>query len=236
MEGYCFDSFVDIHDVDLNGVARASALMRYFQSAAQMQLGEQGMTYDELKRRHRVFVLSQFRMEAYAPLYAYEAIRTQTYPCESRGFSFPRCYRLFRGEELIAEAVSVWALLDTEAGGLVRVSDFSLPVAHGTPIELTSDRIVLPSGMREVGSARVRYADVDQNAHLNNTRYPDLYADFLPMEGKRIRSLSIRYPKEAPMGQMLRVERGTDGGEWFFRTLREDGAVNSEAKLRLADL
>ena len=42
MEKFRKNLTVDIHDVDYNGVARASALMRYIQSAAQSQLTENG--------------------------------------------------------------------------------------------------------------------------------------------------------------------------------------------------
>jgi len=39
----------DIHDVDHNGVARMSSLMRYIQSAAQTQLTLNGMSYEQLR-------------------------------------------------------------------------------------------------------------------------------------------------------------------------------------------
>jgi hypothetical protein len=73
---------------------------------------------------------------------------------------------------------------------------------------------------------------------MNNTRYPDMYSNFLPLEGKRIRTLSINYLNEAPMGERLRVERadGIDGYTYCFRTVREDGKVNTEAEMVLEDI
>ena len=58
------DITVDIHDVDYNGVARLSSLMRYIQSAAQNQLTENGMSYEDLRDKyHRAFLLSRIKIE-----------------------------------------------------------------------------------------------------------------------------------------------------------------------------
>ena len=67
MKGFSKDIEVDVHDVDFNGVCRLSALMQYIQSTAQMQLSENGMSYDELKARGVAFILSKIRLEFYSP-------------------------------------------------------------------------------------------------------------------------------------------------------------------------
>lgn len=228
----------DIHDVDYNGVARMSSLMRYIQSAAQTQLTLNGMSYEQLKDMKRAFILSRIKIEFNEPVRAYERVCAVTYPCESRGYSFLRCYALEKDGKTIGRAVSVWALIDTETRSLVRVNDFELGLETHEPHSLELTRFSLPSGIREVGTYTVNYGDLDQNCHMNNTRYPDMYSNFLPLDGKRIRSISINYKNEAPRGERLRVERadGADGYTFYFRTLREDGQVNTEAEVILADI
>ena len=83
---------VDIHDVDFNGVARASSLMRYIQMAAQSQLTDNGLSYDALKNKKRAFILSRIKMEFTKDVRAYEKLSAITFPCDSRGYSFLRCY------------------------------------------------------------------------------------------------------------------------------------------------
>ena len=224
---------VDIHDVDFNGVCRASSLLRYVQSAAQTQLNEGGMSYDNLRARNRAFIISRMRMEFDEPVYPYEALEAITFPCESRGYSFLRCYQLNRGGIPIGRAVSVWALIDTEKRSLVRVGDFPLGLPLLPPLDLSVSHIRMPAEITEVGTYTVTYADTDQNRHMNNTRYADMYATFLPMDGMRIRSLSISYLAEAPMGQTLRVYRALQDGVYYIRTVREDGKVNTEAEIVL---
>lgn len=228
----------DIHDVDHNGVVRLSSLMKYIQSAAQTQLTLNGMSYDELKDMKRAFILSRIKMEFTEPVRAYEKVTAVTYPCESRGYSFLRCYALEKNGRTIGRAVSMWALIDTETRALVKVNDFELGLETHEPHSLALSRFTMPSAAREVGTYTVNYGDLDQNCHMNNTRYPDMYSNFLPLDGKRIMSMSINYQNEAPRGERLRVERadGVDGCTFYFRTLREDGKVNTEAEIILEDI
>lgn len=229
---------VDIHDVDHNGIARTSSLMRYIQSAAQTQLTVNGMSYDELRRINRGFILSRMKMEFIEPVKAYEPVTAVTYPCESRGYSFLRCYALEKNGRTIGRAVSIWALIDTETRELVKVNDFELGLDTHEPHSLALTRFTVPSNMREVGTYTVNYGDLDQNCHMNNTRYPDMYSNFLPLDGKRIRTISINYHNEAPKGARLRVElaEGLDGNTYYIRTLREDGKINSEAEILLENI
>lgn len=236
MQPYELHLTSDIHDVDENGIVRASAVMRYMQSAAQSQLTEGGMSYDDLKKKKRAFLLSRIRIELDSPLCAYAPLTASTFPAESHGYSFLRFYRLTRDGKEIARAAAVWALIDTDTRALVPVNDFPLGLPCLAPLAVTPERFRLPSELLEVGNYTVGYADLDQNVHMNNTRYPDMYACFLPMEGKRISSLSISYRTEAPKGEVLRVLRAGGNGRYWFRTLRRDGQINSEAEITLTSL
>ena len=227
---------VDIHDVDFNGVARTSSLMKYIQSAAQSQLTDNGLSYDVLKSQKRAFILSRIKMEFSETVRAYEKLDALTFPCDSRGYSFLRCYALEKDGKTIGRAVSVWALIDTDTHGLVKVSDFELGLQTYSPLDITLTRIAHPTEMINVGTYKIEYGMVDQNRHMNNTVYPDMYSNFLPLENKRIKSISISYLAEAPAGDTLTVQRGFMDGSYYFRTVRSDGKINSEAEIQLCDI
>ena len=142
---------VNIHDVDFNGIAKASSIMRYIQTAAQDQLTENGMSYDELRARNRGFILSRIRLEIDAPLRAYTKLKAFSYPCESRGYSFIRCYRLECEGVTVARAISVWALVDTESRSLVRVKDFELGLTLLPPLDMSIGHIKMPDSIIDVG-------------------------------------------------------------------------------------
>ena len=236
MEGYRIEQTVDVHDLDFNGVAKTSSIMRYIQSAAQSQLTDNGMSYDELRDMNRAFILSRVKLEVKKPLRAHAPITAISYPCESRGYSFLRCYELYSDGETVARAISVWALINTESRALVRVSDFELGLPTLPPLDLAMRALKLPSDITDIGGYGVHYGDVDQNMHMNNTKYPDMYSNFLPLEGKMISSISISYCAEAKLGEKLRVQRAVADGGYYFRTVRSDGKVNSEAEIVLTDI
>ncbi len=227
---------VDIHDVDINGVARASAVMKYIQNAAQAQLTENGMSYEQLRQMNRGFILSRISIEFLKPLRAYQPLIANTFPCDSRGYSFIRCYTLTCDGETVARAISAWALVNTKNRALVRINDFDLGLQTYTPLDLPLSRILIPSALDTVGEYRVNYDDLDQNRHMNNTRYPDIYSSFLPLDGKRIASMTIGYTAEAKQNEILTVQSAKVGDKYFFRTLREDGSENSIAEIRLSDI
>ena len=233
---YRMKNVVDVHDVDYNGIAKTSSIMKYIQTAAQCQLTESGMSYDNLKSQNRAFILSRVKLEVLKSLKAHTPITAITYPCESRGYSFLRCYALECEGELVARAISVWALIDTESRALIKVRDFELGLETLPQNGLILSPMNLPSAMLDIGGYGVHYGDVDQNRHMNNTKYPDMYSNFLPLENKMIRSITINYSSEAQIGDKLRVQRGEDGGIFYFRTIRSDGKVNSEAQIELCDI
>ena len=236
MKAYSVNETVNVHDVDYNGVAKTSSIMRYIQSAAQSQLTDNGMSYDELKERNRAFILSRLKLEVLTPLRECTPLTAVSYPCESRGYSFLRCYELKSDGETVARAISVWALVDTESRGLVRVSDFELGLDLLPPLDLAIGAMKLPTELTDVGGYGVHYGDVDRNMHMNNTKYPDMYSNFLSLSGKMISSISINYASEARLGEKLRVMRASLGDTYYFRTVRGDGKINSEAEIKLVDI
>lgn len=236
MSVYKRNTSVNIHDVDFNGIAKTSAIMRYIQSAAQDQLTENNMSYDELKEMNRAFILSRLNLEILKPLRAYAPLCAVSYPAESRGFTFLRCYELYSDNETVARAISAWALVDTSTQALVKVDDFNLGLPTLPGLNLPLPRIILPSEITDVGRYGVHYGDVDQNMHMNNTKYPDMYSNFLPLLGKRISKIAISYKNEAKIGEKLRVLRANRDNIYYFRTLRQDGSINSEAEIELSSI
>ena len=145
-------------------------------------------------------------------------------------------YALESGGITVARAISVWALIDTEERSLVKVSDFDLRLPTLPQNDLLLTRFALPSTLTDVGGYGVHYGDVDQNRHMNNTKYPDMFSNFLPLDGKMIKSISINFQNEAQIGDKLRVQRAEENGFFYFRTVRSDGKINSEAEIALADI
>ena len=228
---------VNFHDLDFNGICRASALLKFMQNAAQNQLNSNNLGYQHLLNKKRAFILSRITLKFDEPVYEDDAIQATTYPCESSGFSFIRNFELSRNGVRIARGLSVWALIDTDTHNLIKVSDFELGLKTlPSPTDFKIERIRFPQELILAGNYKVAYGDLDRNNHINNTRYPDIYSCFLPLKNKRISSITINYMNEAKFGENLSVYCAETDGAHYIRTVREDGKINSEAEIHLKDI
>lgn len=228
---------VNAHDVDMNEVLSLTGILRYMQDCANCQMEGEGPSYTKLFSQGRAFILSRLALSIYGKIGSHDEISVQTWACESSGVSFNRCYSVMKDGEIIAEASSIWALVDTNTKRLVRVSDFQNSYCTDAPLELDMPiHFRLPSDipLTLVGEKTVEYQDVDLNRHMNNTRYGDMLCGFLPsMEGMRVIKLVINYCSEAPLGESLKVYmgRGSENGTYYFRTMRDGGKTNTEAEI-----
>jgi len=224
---------VNSHDCDESGKVRPSLILRYMQETANLQLRTLGPTTEQLISEDRAFILSRINISIYGELHAYEDITVRSWACESRGATFNRCYEIRRGDELIAEATSVWGLIGISDRKIYRVDDVTLGFEVDEPLELDSPRrIHIPKDMNLtlVGERTIVYSDIDGNRHMNNTNYPDMLCCFIPdVQHKRILSVSITFAAEAKQDDTLKVYMAESDGSYYFRTVRGDGATNVEA-------
>lgn len=228
---------INIHDADLNGIVSVSGLLRYMQDACNCQMREQKPSYEELFDAGYAFVLSRLGLSIYKPLHAHETITVQTWAVASRGLIYNRCFRVLRDGDIVAEATSAWALVGVKDRKLHRVGEIPLAYWEDEPLELDLPaRFRIPSevNLSLRGERTVLYADVDQNRHLNNTRYPDIFCSFFPdMPTSRVSTAVLSFVNEAPMGETLKIYTGEYDGLHYVRSLRQDGTVNAEGEFLL---
>ena len=237
---------VSSHDTDPNGIVTASAVMKYMQETANFQHAAFGPTIGALRKSGRAFVLSRAALDLYAPIRALETITVETWLTEARGFGYYRNTVLTRGNEKAAAMISFWGVLDVVSRRPCRVEEIALgfgPDAEPLTVE-APPRARAPKEltMTAFGERKVVYTDCDENGHMNNTRYPGMFCDFLPtMAGKRVSGISINYENEARLGSRFTVF-GASGGEtaegeiFWFRTAFEDGKTGAEARIRLVPI
>ena len=225
------------HDTDAFRRVRPSQMLVYMQEVSNHHMRECGMSLDELRdKRKLAFILSKIRMQIFAPLYAFEQIEVQTWTCPSRGFVIRRCYRIVRGEDVIAVADTVWALVNTESRELVRYEEcgeYDFVDEEPAALELPL-RFRLPAGAEpvSVGKRRIVYSDLDYNMHMNNTRYPDMLCDYIDIDQTgKIKGFVLSYLHEAAYADTLDVRMHKQDGSAYFRTVNEDGQVCLEAQV-----
>lgn len=227
---------VNANEVDQNNIVSVSSLLKYMQDAATSAMEEDGPSYDSLMEQGLSFVLSRIRISAYTPLHTHDRLEAQSWACESRGAQFNRCYRVLRDGIIVAEGVSVWALVGLHDRKLHRVTEFDFHYRQDDMLELDLPaRFRIPESVNLVlnGERTVEYADVDMNGHMNNTRYPDILCSFLgtEMKGQRVISMGISFLSEAPLGETIKYYAGQNDDVWYVRSVRENGQTNVEAEI-----
>lgn len=231
---------VDSQDLDYNGVARASVLMRFMQESANSQCRVLGPSLESLREEKGLaFLLSRFSAGFYTTVYAYDNLIAETWGVESRGFSFNRCYRLWRDNTVVAEAIAVWALVDVDNRRPVRVSEYTPGFDYDEMLTLDMPpRIVFPASapLRLVSEHTVTYGETDLNMHMNNTRYSDMLCNAVPMKDKRIYRMSFNFLNEAKLGEAVNIYSVHHGESDFFRTVRADGKTNVEAQIIFGEI
>lgn len=231
------------HDTDANRKLRASKILMYLQETGNLQCREYGIDLDRLRDEKGVaFILSSISLKIHRPVSAFEKIDVSTWCREAKGFSFLRFFDLKTGDEIVAQASSIWALVDIHEKTLVRASDDMTPhFPYDEPIPAENlpprARISKTDILEKLGDRKICYSDIDYNNHMNNTNYPDMLCDFVPdMSGKFVKEISLSYLKEAPYGETLGIFGSHDGGTYKFRTQNAAGETCLEAIMTLGDI
>ena len=222
------------HDTDASRLVRPSAMLVYMQETSNLHVASLGMPLDELRdKMDLAFILSKIRIDIHRRPHAFEDIRVETWTVEPRGFSSQRCFRILSGDEVLCECDTVWALIDTKTRGLHRMSETPYDFVNEAPLSLSAtSRTRTPSdvALEKICERPIVYSDLDYNMHMNNTRYPDMLCDCMPLaEVEKISRMSLSYLNEAAFGKTVTVYRGRRDNDYFFKTVNEDGVTCLEA-------
>ena len=228
------------HDVDMTGRVKISGLMRYMAETACRHMNGTGPTEKELREQDRAFLVARILVEKYGELHHGDEFEVNTWAEISSGVSFGRAFIIKQGETTVAKARSVWTLYDFGEKRFVRVSDIEMKYGPEAPMEMELPRrLSLPDGVTLTGltGKRVEYGDIDENRHMNNTVYADMFCGCIPeiKNGSAgVRSVFINFSHECRLDEDIDIDAACDGGVWYFRSHRPDGMLNAEARIAVS--
>lgn len=229
------------YDVIYNKTHKVSSIYKYFQQIAGEDLDAVGLTRQALLDKGIVFVLARMKSVFYRPIFSYEVLKLQSCHRRIKGASFIRDYVLSSNGEVVGEASSYWALIDVNTRRLCRPS--VIESSLNGALELCSfeidERFLFPKDAEvESYPYTVVFSDIDENCHMNNTRYPDVCLDALAVlsENEYVSEVRIDYLAEAKQGESLIVEHtksAIDGAYYFSAQNVSTGAKCFDAKIKL---
>lgn len=157
-----------------------------------------------------------------------EELLIRTWPGQTRHGMCPRFYRMESGAgELLGEGCAIWSVVDRESRKMQMSSAVTIePLVTG----LECRRPAAPGRLPETESAvyTVSAAVLDENGHMNNTRYYDLAEDCLGTRGRPVRRAVAEYVSEAREGDNLLLSWGREGTRCCLSGQRDGPAFRME--------
>lgn len=226
---HCVNFTVEAIHTDCFGRAKPSALLYFVQQAAGEHCTLLGVDAGYLEDKNLFWAVTRTKAEITRLPTDGETITVKTWPMPTSRVAYPRTAVGYdgAGKELF-RAVSLWVLMDKTTRTMV------LPGKSGVWVEgiLTGDEPEIPRAigilpMEQETSRTVGYTLLDQNGHMNNTRYLDWLDDLLDGDFHRdhpAREFTVCYLSEARERDEITLHYAlTDG-----HILTADGRRNGE--------
>ncbi len=201
---------VSSFDADAFGDMRPTALVRRLQVAADAHARQHQLAVDQLLATGRTWVLREFHLRVLRTPRFMEPCRVTTW-ATSRSAGI-RAWRDFvlesEASERLAEATSLWLMLDAEKWKLIRLPSAVFMMVNPEPepalesLEIGGD--FAPAQVPE--EIRVHWLDVDLNGHVNNVRYLEWMLGALPdahWKQYSLAHLAVDFQDEARPGDGL---------------------------------
>lgn len=206
-------------DTDIKQRLRLSRLFTLLQEAATDHAALLGAGREKTLDRGILWIVTlQQAAIRRMPVYD-EPVHIVTWPGKPKHLLFPRYYRITdeQGNALI-EASSLWALMDRSTRKAVFPEQCGIVVpGMQTGLETALPRAPQSPETDEVSTFTVPYSYVDQNGHMNNTRYFDLAEDCMPdaLRMRRLCAVQTEYSREARLDDVITL-RSECAGDTFL--------------------
>ena len=198
------------YDVMTDSTIRPSALFRYYQQVAGEHLDSLGLTYNDTRDKGCVFVITRMKSVFYSPIKRYDDIVIKTSSRGIKGAVFTRDYSVMRGDALIAEASTQWTLIDIDSRRICRPSVYADYFTSNESICSFTDikKCRFETPLENEYLYKVVFFDIDENRHMNNTRYTDICLDAVGglAKGEYIREVSVDFLSEAKLEDLLLIK------------------------------
>ena len=195
-------------------------LFRLLQDIAGEQCAPYQLTGPDLEKKGLMWVIIRYRLEASRWPQPGERLCAHTWPGRARHGMMPRFY-VIRGEsgDTPIAVSAVWAVVDRQSRAMVSGEEL------GVTLEAleTGEEIRLPGAVRRLATCESAAFTVpadylDENGHMNNTRYYELAERCIGRDARRrgLREVLTEHLSEALCGEELSLRWGEQDGLWYI--------------------
>ncbi|MBO4343328.1 MAG: hypothetical protein J5844_01590 [Clostridia bacterium] len=219
---------VENYDVYENEHIKLSALFKFFQQAAEKDLDSFGITYNLMRQNNFIFVLTNITVDFFDNIKFNDEIEIRTYPRCVKGVFYIRDFDVYVNSKRCAYASSYWTLINFETRHILRPSVLD-SLGEITPSDIdtfpiTASRYKDFPNAKRTDVRKAYYSSLDHNLHMNNTFYPDIFADYFYGEIKDLcgKSLTLTYLSEIKNGEIFEILTGSDDDRFYLSAKTDD--------------
>ena len=213
-------------DTDMKQRLRLSRLFTLLQEAATDHAALLGAGREKTLDRGILWIVTlQQANVSRMPVYD-ESVRIVTWPGKPKHLLFPRYYRVTdERDNALIEASALWALMDRNTRKAVFPEQCGIAVpGMQTGLETALPRPPQAPQTDVTTTFIVPYSYVDQNGHMNNTRYFDLAEDRMPdaLRKRDLCRVCTEYSREALPDAEITL-KGEQVGDTFLLAGESEG-------------
>lgn len=233
---YSYEYEIKYQEVDVQRKLRLYNLENYLLEVAGTVADSLNFGIARLHPMGLTWILTRMSIEMFELPTHCDKIRIETWIESSAHMLSSRNFRIYKGEKLIGQVKSVWAVLDMEKREIVNIFDHPMfdNSIDGEVIEMARVRMTTIPEPTGVVAHKVVYSDIDYNGHCNSCRYLQAMTDaYLPdYYGKKVR-LDINYSKEAMLGETLQTYYLVTADGVQYQQKNEAGETSCSAKITI---
>ena len=206
---------VTYSEVSGDGHISPAQIADYFQDCSCAQSDALDMGFEKMAEMGCAWILASWQIiiDSY-PEYG-QQLQVSTWPYDFNAFYGYRNFELKdAGGKRLAVANSLWVMVDTAGGHLMRITPEMKAIYQFDPkaeMDYGSRKIKMLKDFRDLGTFRVPGYFIDTNRHMNNANYIRLAAEYLP-EDAVIRQVRVEYVNAAVYGDEILLKTAEDGG------------------------
>ena len=211
-----FHTRVSYDDVDDKMQLTLRGAMGMMQEAAIIHSDKIGYSVNDIEETHVIWMLVNWRVRMVDAAVWNENVAVRTWPRTMERVRSERDFEIVGSDgRVIAIGESVWVLVSTDTGRIVRIPEKAVDAYDLTERKAFAEPLTAHSYAVETltYTGKVQKRDIDSNHHVNNRVYLDYAQESLP-EGEDLsgfREVCVYYRKQMVLSEPVRCFRGGAG-------------------------
>ena len=226
---YKHNFLVGYGEVDEYNCLRISSLLNFLQDVATMHSKTLGYGTSECMELGIGWLLLSWHLKMYKYPKGDTNIEIRTWSRGIERIHARRSYEIFDEDgELVAEADSIWALVDIKERKPIRPLEGmaeKYSAIDRKPFENEKVKILEPESIDSILSLIVQRRDIDTNRHCNNTKYIEYAVEAIPeeiYEKKHIEEMEIVYKKQVVYKDKINVTCSIIADDVFVNMIKNE--------------